>query len=79
MAEYVFTFNVIASDREGYYYDDWSRAAQFEVIGATKGDALEALWPILGGAPSGRFWKARQVGSAKDVRLVNTSDMPGST
>lgn len=67
--EYVFTFDVIASDREGYYFDRWDQSSRFEVIGTTKQDALAALWPIVGDAPSGRFWKARQVGSAVDVRL----------
>lgn len=67
--EYVFTFDVIASDREGYYYDRWDRSNRFEVIGTTKKTALEALWLIVGDAPRGRFWKARQFGSAVDVRL----------
>lgn len=68
-AEYVFAFDVIASDKEGYYYDNWDRSSRFEVIGKTKQDALNALWPIVGEAPRGRFWKARQVGTATDVRL----------
>lgn len=72
-AEYAFTFNVIASDSEGYYYDDWGKARQFQVIGATKEHALEALWPIVGECPRGRFWKARQTGAAVDVRLLTTS------
>lgn len=69
MAEYVFTFKVIASDSEGYYFDRWDRANRYEVIGETKRGALNSLWPILGDAPRGRFWKARQVGTATDVRL----------
>lgn len=69
MPEYVFTFDVIASDREGYYYDRWDRAARYEVIGKTKPEALSALWPLLGDAPQGRFWKALQVGTATDIRL----------
>ena len=86
-AEYVFTFDVIASDREGYYsrlgnpivfalhdetqlyYDNWDRSNRFEVIGATKQAALDALWPLCGEAPRGRYWKARQVGAATDIRL----------
>jgi hypothetical protein len=68
-AEYVFTFDVIAADSEGYYIDRWDRANRYEVIGETKQNALNALWPIVGTAPSGRYWKARQVGTAKDVRL----------
>jgi hypothetical protein len=76
VAEYVFTFAVIASDREGYYYDDWSRASRFEVIGETKSDALDSLWPILGTAPRGRFWKARHVGAAVDLRLRSS---PGAS
>ena len=63
-AEYVFTFDVIASDREGYYYDNWDRSNRFEVIGATKQAALDVLWPLCGEAPRGRYWKARQVGAA---------------
>jgi hypothetical protein len=47
-AEYAFTFRVIASDREGYYYDDWSKGSMHEVIGATKSDALDALWALIG-------------------------------
>ena len=74
--EYVFTFNVIASDREGYYYDNWGRATRYEVIGTTKQTALDALWQIVGTAPRGRFWKARQVGTATDVRLRTS---PAST
>lgn len=68
-AEYAFTFDVIASDNEGYYYDRWDRANRYEVIGATKQAALDALWPIVGASPRGRSWKARQVGAAKDARL----------
>lgn len=68
--EYAFTFHVIASDREGYYYDRWDRARRFEVIGTTKETALAALWPLIGDPPRGRFWKAQQVGTAKDVRLI---------
>lgn len=68
--EYAFTFDVIASDREGYYFDRWDRARRFEVIGTTKETALAALWPLVGEEPSNRFWKARQVGTAKDVRLI---------
>lgn len=69
-AEYVFTFDVIASDSEGYYYDNWDRSTRFKVIGATKPRALDALWPLVGAAPRGRFWKARQVGAAVDVRIA---------
>lgn len=69
MAEYIFTFKVIASDREGYYYDRWDRATRHEVIGETRKQALSALWSLLGDPPRGRFWKARQVGTATDVRL----------
>lgn len=68
--EYAFTFDVIASDREGYYYDRWDRSRRFDVIGTTQETALEALWPIVGAPPAGRYWKARQVGTAKDVRLI---------
>lgn len=67
--EYVFTFDVVASDSEGYYYDRWDRANRFEVIGQTKRDALKALWELVGTSPRGRFWKARQVGPATDVRV----------
>lgn len=65
MAEYLFTFDVIASDRDGYYIDRWDRSKRFEVIGATEAAAREALRAIVGKAPTGRFWKARQVGTAK--------------
>lgn len=68
--EYAFTFDVISSDREGYYYDRWDRANRYEVVGTTKATALDALWPVVGAAPRGRFRKARQVGAAKDVRLT---------
>lgn len=71
-AEYVFTFDVIAADSEGYYIDRWDRSNRYEVIGATKKAALAELWPIVGTAPSGHYWKARQVGTAKDVRLFRT-------
>lgn len=74
--EYVFTFDVIASDREGYYYDRWDKSNRFEVIGKSKQHALTVLWPIVGDAPRGRFWKARQVGSAVDVRLRMTAPLP---
>ena len=74
MAEYAFTFDVIASDKEGYYYDRWDRKTRHEVIGATKADALKALWALLGAAPRGRFWKARQVGKATDIRLLTRSN-----
>lgn len=70
-AEYAFTFNVIASDIEGYYYDDWSKAAQYKVVGSTKEVALGALWALIGDAPRGRFWRARQVGAAVDVRIAD--------
>lgn len=72
-AEYAFTFNVIASDSEGYYYDDWSKANQFKVIGSTKPAALDVLWPLVGTAPRGRFWKARQIGAATDVRIAEAT------
>lgn len=71
MAEYLFTFDVIASDRDGYYIDRWDRSKRFEVIGATEATAREALWAVVGKAPTGRFWKARQVGTAK-VRSETT-------
>lgn len=71
--EYVFAFDVIASDREGYYFDRWDRANRYEVIGTSKRAALAVLWPILGAAPRNRFWKARQVGTATDVRLRQTT------
>jgi hypothetical protein len=74
--EYVFTFDVIASDREGYYFDRWDRACRYEVIGKSKQHALNALWPLVGDAPRGRFWKARQVGAATDVRLRPASVTP---
>lgn len=74
--EYAFTFDVIASDREGYYYDRWDRATQHKTIGTSKQEALTALWPILGEAPRGRYWKARQVGVAEDVRLLQTRSLP---
>lgn len=67
--EYVFTFKVIASDKQGYYIDRWDRAKHYEVIGATEEAALDALWAIVGDEPRGRFWKARQVGTASDVRI----------
>lgn len=67
--EYVFAFDVIASDREGYYYDRWDRSTRYEVIGATRDDALKALWAVLGDAPRTRFWKVKQRGTATDVRL----------
>lgn len=38
--EYVFRFDVIASDREGYYFDRWDRASRYEVIGRSKQDRL---------------------------------------
>lgn len=76
--EYVFTFKVIASDREGYYYDRWDRATRWEVIGETKRAALDALWPLLGEAPRGRVWKAKQVGTATDIRLRTPPEGGGS-
>jgi hypothetical protein len=74
--EYVFTFDVIASDREGYYFDRWDRANRYEVIGESKQHALNALWPLVGDAPRNRFWKARQVGPAVDVRLRQAAPIP---
>ena len=73
MAEYLFTFDVIASDREGYYIDRWDRSNRYEAIGETKEAAWAALQPVLGEAPRGRFWKARQVGTA--LARSNTTDL----
>lgn len=74
-AQYVFTFDVIASDPTGYYIDRWDRASRYEVIGATKAKALEALWALVGQAQRGRQWRARQVGTVRDTRILP----PGST
>lgn len=68
--QYAFTFAVIASDREGYYYDDWHKAKRYEVVGKDKAEALKNLWALLGDPPNNRFWKADQVGTARDVRLT---------
>lgn len=73
-AEYAFTFAVIASDREGYYYDDWHKAKRYEVVGKDKAEALKNLWALLGEPPRNRFWKANQVGTARDVRLLTKGE-----
>lgn len=69
-AEYAFTFAVIASDREGYYFDRWDRAKRYEVVGKDKAEALKNLWTLLGEPPSNCFWKADQIGTTRDVRLT---------
>jgi hypothetical protein len=46
-------------DPDGYYYERWDLAKQVSILAATKKEALEKLWAMLGDAPRYRSWKAR--------------------
>jgi hypothetical protein len=56
--QWVFTYDRIASDREGYYYDRWDLAVRIRVSAANEAAAKKKAFAVAE-APRGKFWKIR--------------------
>lgn len=66
---YQFTYRAVARRDDPYYFTNWDKGHDYDVVAANRAHALVKLWALLGPAPQHREWTAKLM-RVKDIRIV---------